>query len=207
MVNVLHSWKRKRNVHFEIFLPFVSLLHLKSLDLFIYYIYYFSIWVFTFMTSSNQHYWDLVSWWWAGVICGVNSLFSLYRKNLERWKIPTFTYLIYYTFCGIVIKNFFAYSYNSFQVKTGLSSWIINCKQKTWCHNFLFISLEYFLTCVHYLNLLTKSGMNKHVTFYLHETFHTVTVVLLVKKPLQAWWKCFFKRNMTSTLNILIVCN
>lgn len=33
LVNVLHSWKRNKLVHFEIFLPFVSLLHLKGVDL------------------------------------------------------------------------------------------------------------------------------------------------------------------------------
>ena len=69
----------------------------------------------------------------------------------------------------------YAYSYNSFQVRKVHKVEQLILKHKTRYHNFLLSSLEYFLTRVHYLRFLTKSGLNKHFTFYVHENVHAAS--------------------------------
>ena len=94
---------------------------------------------------------------------------------MQRWKIPIFIQVICYTFLRDYFQECYAYSYNSFQVKKVYTGKQLIVKHKTQCHNFLLSSLEYFLTRVRYLNLWTKSGLNKHFTFYVHKNVHAVS--------------------------------
>ena len=94
---------------------------------------------------------------------------------MQKWKIPIFLYVICYTFLQDYFQEFYVYSYDSFQVEKVYTVKRLIVKHKTWCDNFLLSSSEYFLTRVHYLNLLTKGGLNKHFTFYVHENVHAVS--------------------------------
>ena len=85
-----------------------------------------------------------------------HSPFSLYRKNLQRWKISSLTYVICYTFCGIIFKHvILIHTIPSKQKKVYPFEQLI-AKHKTLCHNLHLSSLECFFTRVHYLYLLTN---------------------------------------------------